>query len=473
MMEQRQRENLGIRMKRDFDHGRRDLEAALSDASANSLRRRIAERAQRRAHRSERSRREDEDLTDARKKYRLGRDGLTRVKHEYHKQRMTKIESDTDNGTEKSDHSRWKMGTGRASRRKEKLLGYRSRTLDGHYKKDRCPDLKIACPTFRGKKHDDLDVHIQAFEQYAELKHILEEEWGEYFPHTLKEAARKWYYHYSASKLQAYKKLKKAFILEYLDDRGDEDILCELNMIKQGKLSVRKYVQKIKELTRRLNEPPSEKRMRAWFLNGFNDRKLREQEVLAPTKKLTKLVHRALKLEQLAKKEKSRHRGRFDTSTTETTEMDKSSSSSSKSSKDDRKKKKKDSWSKKIDDMSRRIFEISGLRGPAGKIEKWCTKCKAENHTTEECTQCNYCKAFEHEWTNCKIRIHHLKEGKDLSMITFSSMEPVAAITKQPMPASTNKPIKVDIMVEVEVVMAMLTLRGISTVTNVANMGTL
>ncbi|MCO5583450.1 hypothetical protein L7F22_037361 [Adiantum nelumboides] len=228
---------------------------------------------------------------------------------------------------------------------------HRSRTL-GHYTKDKGPDLKIACHIFKGKKHDDPDVHIQAFEQYVELKHILEEEWGEYFPYTLKEAAKNWYYHYPASKLQAYRKLKKAFILEYTNDRGDEDILCELDKIKQGKLSIKKYVQKIKELTRRLNEPPSEKRMRAWFLSGFNSRKLKEQEVPAPTKKLTELVHRALKLEQQDKKEKSKHRSKSESSTSESIETDKSStsesieiekfsSSSSKSSDDDRKKRRR------------------------------------------------------------------------------------------------------------------------------------
>ncbi|MCO5600233.1 hypothetical protein L7F22_054343 [Adiantum nelumboides] len=293
---------------------------------------------------------------------------------------------------------RWRMGTCKASTRKEKLVGHRSRTLDGHYKKDKGPDLKIECPIFKGKKHDDPDVHIQAFEQ----------------------------------------KLKKAFILECTDDRGDEDILCELDRIKQGKLLVRKYVQNIKELARRLNEPPSEKRMRAWFLSGFNSRKLREQEVPAPIKKFIELVHRALKVEQQAKKEKSIHRGRSNTSTSETTETKKSRSSSSKSSEDDKKKKKKGSWSKNIDDMSRRIFGISRLRGASEKTERWCTKCKAKNHTTEECTQCNYCKVFGHEWTSCKIKIRHLKEEKDLSMIAFASMEPVAAIIEQPQTANTN-----------------------------------
>ncbi|MCO5593511.1 hypothetical protein L7F22_047525 [Adiantum nelumboides] len=261
-------------------------------------------------------------------------------------ERVIEFESNIGNGTEESDHFRWRMGTGR---------------------KDRGPDLKIACLIFKGKKHDDLDVHIQDFEQYAELKHILEEEWRDYFPHTLKEAAKKWYYHYPASKLQTYRKLKKAFILEYTDDRGDEDILCELDRIKQGKLSVKKYVQKIKELTRRLNEPPYEKRMRAWFLSGLNSRKLREQEVPAPNKKFTELVHRTLKLEQQAKKEKSKHRSRSESSISESTKTEKSSSSSSESSEDDKKKKKKGSWSRKIDDMSRRIFEIFGLRGSSIK----------------------------------------------------------------------------------------------------------
>ncbi|MCO5564659.1 hypothetical protein L7F22_018325 [Adiantum nelumboides] len=243
---------------------------------------------------------------------------------------------------------------------------------EGHYRKDKGSDLKIACPIFKSKKPDDPDVHIQAFEQYAELKHILEEEWEEYFPHTLKEAARKWYYHYPASKLQSYRKLKKAFNLEYTDDRDDKDILSELDKFKQGKLLVKKYVQKIKELTRRLNKPPSEKRMGAWFLSGFNSKKLKEQEVPAPTKKFTELVHKALKVEQQAKEEKSRHKSSSDYSINASSVSEKSSSSSSDSEEKDQKKKKKGSWSRKIDEMSKKISEISGLRETTGKAERWC-----------------------------------------------------------------------------------------------------
>ncbi|MCO5557518.1 hypothetical protein L7F22_011083 [Adiantum nelumboides] len=173
--------------------------------------------------------------------------------------------------------------------------------------------------------------------------------------------------------------------------------------------------------------------MRTWFLSGFNSRKLKEQEVPSPTTKFIEVVHRAQKLEQQAKKEKFEHKSRSKSNTSESTAIEKSTnSSSSESLEDDRKKKKKGSWSRKIDDMSRRIFDIFGLRGTSGKTERWCTKCKAKNHTTKDCTRCNHCKAFGHEWTNCKIKIHHLKEGKDLSMIAFASMELVPADIEQP-----------------------------------------
>ncbi|MCO5579102.1 hypothetical protein L7F22_032955 [Adiantum nelumboides] len=203
--------------------------------------------------------------------------GSTIKQHNYHRERVIESDSDTGTGTYESNQSKWKMRTSKASKKKERIEGHRSKSPDlkiaCHYRKDKGLDLKIACPFFKGKKHDDPDLHILAFEQYVELKHILEGEWGEYFPHTLKEVAKKWYYHYPTSKLQSYKKLKKAFILEYTDERGNEDILCELDRIKQGKLLVKKYVQKIKELTKRLNEPPSEKRMR---VSGLNNKKLRE-----------------------------------------------------------------------------------------------------------------------------------------------------------------------------------------------------
>ncbi|MCO5568460.1 hypothetical protein L7F22_022159 [Adiantum nelumboides] len=404
----------------DFERDNRDTKGARSDGSARSSRRRIAERTQRRAQRTERGRRSKEDQSDTSRRSR--RNEPARANNRYQSRRGTELYFDTGTGTDGSDQSKWRMNIGGSTIRRREREGewHKSRSPACHHRRDKGPDLKIACPIFKRKKHDDLDVHIQAFEQYAELKHILEEERGEYFPHTLKEVARKWYYHYPASKLQSYRKLKKAFVLENTDDRGHEDILCELDRIKQGKLSAKTYVQNIKKLTRTLNEPPSKKRMRAWFLSGFSNKKLREQEVPTPTKKFIELVHRALKLEQQAKKEKHRHKASF-------FELE-----------EYKKKKKKGSWPKKIDEMSRKIFEISGLRGPSRKVEKWCTKYQSKSHTSDDCTLCNYCKAFGHIWNNYKIRIHHLKEGKDLAMIAYASMETIPIGTEQQNTATTS-----------------------------------
>ncbi|MCO5607281.1 hypothetical protein L7F22_061474 [Adiantum nelumboides] len=134
----------------------------------------------------------------------------------------------------------------------------------------------------------------------------------------------------------------------------------------------------------------------------------------------------------MVNKEKHRHKANsFDSSTSDTSEAEKTSNNTSESEEEDKKKTKKDSWTKKFDEMSKRISEISRLRGTIEKAEKWCTKCQSKSHTSDDCTQCNYCKAFGHMWNNCKIKMHQLKEGKDLTMIAYASMEAVPVGTDQ------------------------------------------
>ncbi|MCO5613259.1 hypothetical protein L7F22_067535 [Adiantum nelumboides] len=65
-----------------------------------------------------------------------------------------------------------------------------------------------------------------------------------------------------------------------------------------------------------------------------------------------------MKLEQHAKKEKSMHRSSSDSSISASFESEKSNCSSSESEEDERKKKKKGSWSRKIDEMSRKICAL-------------------------------------------------------------------------------------------------------------------
>ena len=95
-------------------------------------------------------------------------------------------------------------------------------------------------------------------------------------------------------------------MLRFRDEKTDEDILCELGKIKQKATSVRKYVEKLKDLTRQLEAQPSYKNLRAWFLNGSSNKRLKSAEITNATTSFEELVARALKMESSKKKQKRR-----------------------------------------------------------------------------------------------------------------------------------------------------------------------
>ena len=116
-------------------------------------------------------------------------------------------------------------------------------------------NFKLDLPVFKGKKKANPDVHIQAFERQVKLKGVDLDEYEDYFRTTLKESAQKWYYHYPPEKLPTYQVTKKAFLLRFRE-KIDEDILCELGRIKQKDKTIRRYVEKLKDLTRQLEVQP-------------------------------------------------------------------------------------------------------------------------------------------------------------------------------------------------------------------------
>lgn len=82
------------------------------------------------------------------------------------------------------------------------------------------------------------------------MKEIPEEDWVMFFPSTLKEVAQKWYYKYPPRKLPTYERAKKAFLTRFRDEKTDEELLCDLGKIQQRRNSVRKFVEKLKDLTK-------------------------------------------------------------------------------------------------------------------------------------------------------------------------------------------------------------------------------
>ena len=102
----------------------------------------------------------------------------------------------------------------------------------------------------------------------------------------------------------------------------------------------------------------------------------------------------------------------------------KKDSSESSDSEDDRKQLKKGSkrstHGKTLELLTKRIEELTAqrVREPS-RGERWCINCKASNHSTEECRQCNFCAARGHLWENCKIKLNlMMKEGHEVQMVS-------------------------------------------------------
>ena len=229
--------------------------------------------------------------------------------------------------------------------------------------------VKLNLPVFKGRRKADPDVHIQAFEQWAKMKGVDIGEYGDFFSTTLKEAAQKWYFTYPPEKLPTYELTKRAFLLRFRDDKTDEDILCELGKMKQRRSTVRRYVEKLKDLTRQLESQPSDKNLRAWFLNGSNNKKLKNAEVTNATVSFEELIARALKMES-----KKKHR-KISTDESESSSSTSSGESSESSNSDSGGKKKKYKHGRKAskrEDSDTSESEDNRRKGQnmAGKQEK-------------------------------------------------------------------------------------------------------
>ena len=101
----------------------------------------------------------------------------------------------------------------------------------------------------------------------------------------------------------------------------------------------------------------------------------------------------------------------------------KDSSTSSESDDDKRhgkKSSKKSTHDKTLELLTKRIEELTAQRvKEPSKGEKWCVNCRASNHSTDECRQCDFCAARGHLWENCKIRLNlMMREGQDVRMVS-------------------------------------------------------
>ena len=73
-------------------------------------------------------------------------------------------------------------------------------------------DLKLKMPEYKSKRGSDPQVHLQAFESWANLRELPRSEWRACFPQTLRGVAQTWYFNYPPESLPTYKATTKAFV---------------------------------------------------------------------------------------------------------------------------------------------------------------------------------------------------------------------------------------------------------------------
>ncbi|MCO5591343.1 hypothetical protein L7F22_045325 [Adiantum nelumboides] len=145
--------------------------------------------------------------------------------------------------SEEIDHSRWRMDTGRTSRRKEKPVRHRSGTLDGHYKRDKAqcqePDKPVVTEV-KQPKH----VLVRAITRSSGV--LIEElPVEELASSKLNPEAKEWEHHRStwkekgkAKEFDEWKEQREvtAKITENLSKRNPEIVECSEAKTVQGTL---------------------------------------------------------------------------------------------------------------------------------------------------------------------------------------------------------------------------------------------
>ena len=85
----------------------------------------------------------------------------------------------------------------------EQIEPYQPETLVRKKRKRVANELKLKMPEYKGKKGSDPAVHVQAFENWAEVRGLPKAEWRVCFPQTLLGTTQKWYFNYPPENLSA------------------------------------------------------------------------------------------------------------------------------------------------------------------------------------------------------------------------------------------------------------------------------
>ncbi|KAL3687705.1 hypothetical protein R1sor_014014 [Riccia sorocarpa] len=133
--------------------------------------------------------------------------------------------------------------------------------------------LRVVYPIFKGKRHEDPDLHIASFEQTMNINGENSVHKARLFPTTLKQNAFAWYCQLDPQTQSDWDDVKNEFLEQFRVAQKDPDIMYQIqNMKQQEKETIKEFLTRFRLMIRKLEVPPTDAQKITWLRNAVHQR---------------------------------------------------------------------------------------------------------------------------------------------------------------------------------------------------------
>ncbi|KAL3683533.1 hypothetical protein R1sor_001555 [Riccia sorocarpa] len=133
--------------------------------------------------------------------------------------------------------------------------------------------LRVAYPIFKGKRHEDPDLHIASFEQTMNINGENSVHKARLFPATLKQNAFARYSQLDPQTQTDWDDVMTEFLEQFRVAQKDPDIMYQIQNMKQGeKETINEFLTRFRLMVRRLEVPPIDAQKITWLQNAVHQR---------------------------------------------------------------------------------------------------------------------------------------------------------------------------------------------------------
>ncbi|KAL3684568.1 hypothetical protein R1sor_002590 [Riccia sorocarpa] len=133
--------------------------------------------------------------------------------------------------------------------------------------------LRVAYPIFKGKRHEDPDLHIASFEPTMNINGENTVHKARLFPATLKQNAFAWYSQLDPQTQSDWDDVKNEFLEQFRVAQKDPDIMYQIqNMKQQEKETIKEFLTRFRLMIRKLEVPPTDAQKITWLRNAVHQR---------------------------------------------------------------------------------------------------------------------------------------------------------------------------------------------------------